>query len=407
MQTKTKSKTQKKWLRFRHKVVRSLLGWTLGVYTRFKYGLKVDKFRDKRPMLILFNHQTAFDQFFVGIAFPQPVYYVASEDLFSNGWVSSLIRYLVAPIPIRKQTTDITAVMNCIRVAREGGTIAIAPEGNRTFSGRIVYMSDAIAPLAKKLKLPIALFRIEGGFGVQPRWSDGTRKGKMHAYVSQVIEPEEYASMTNEELFEKIREGLNVDEVVADGPFKSKKKAEYLERVAYVCPDCGLSEFESHGNDIACKKCGKVITYNEDKTLTGKGFDFPFRFYHDWYAYQEQFINRLDVLQYTDEPIYQDQAQLSEVIVYKKKVLLRKQAQLSLYGDRLVIDEGSENALTLKFADTSVITILGRNKLNIYYGKTLYQLKSHKRFNAMKYMHIFYRYKNITKGEPYAEFLGL
>ena len=116
MPTKTKNKKQKKWLRFRHKVVRSLLGWTLGVYTRFKYGLKVDKFRDpqKRPMLILFNHQTAFDQFFVGLAFKQPVYYVASEDLFSLGFLSRLLCWAVAPIPIKKQTTDVQAVMNCI-----------------------------------------------------------------------------------------------------------------------------------------------------------------------------------------------------------------------------------------------------------------------------------------------------
>ena len=45
-----------------------------------------------RAYLILMNHQTAFDQFFVGMAFKGPVYYVASEDLFSNGWISSLLR---------------------------------------------------------------------------------------------------------------------------------------------------------------------------------------------------------------------------------------------------------------------------------------------------------------------------
>jgi hypothetical protein len=133
----------------------------------------------------------------------------------------------VAPIPIKKQTTDLNAVMNCIRVAREGGTIAIAPEGNRTFSGETVYMSDSIAPLAKKLKLPIALYRIEGGYGVQPRWSDVVRRGKMRGYVSQVIEPEEYADMKPQELFRRIAQGLYVDEAVADGVFLHGKRAEY------------------------------------------------------------------------------------------------------------------------------------------------------------------------------------
>lgn len=404
MRTKTK---QKRWMRFRHRVARNILAATLGAYTKIKYNVKAERFREQgdRAYLILLNHQTAFDQFFVGLSFKGPIYYLASEDLFSNGWVSSVIRYLVAPIPIKKQTTDIGAVMNCIRVAREGGTIAIAPEGNRTYSGKTEYMSDSIAGLAKKMKLPIALYRIEGGYGVQPRWSDGTRKGKMRAYVSRVIEPEEYACMTNEELFAQIQQGLQVNEAVADSLFKSKKKAEYLERAMYVCPFCGLSEFESHGNEITCKKCGVVITYGEDKTLQAK--DFPFRFVNDWYEYQKKFISGLDVLQYTDAPMYTDAANLSEVIVYERKQLLRKDVKITLYGDRIVIDEGTGEELRFDFPEVDAVTVLGRNKLNIYFGKQLYQLKGGKRFNALKYVHIYNRHKNITRGNRDAEFLGL
>ena len=171
MDKTTKSK-KTKWMRPRHRLVRNVLNVTLGLYTRIKYGIKVEKFKEqeKRPYLILMNHQTAFDQFFVGMSFKGAVYYLASEDIFSMGATSSLIRYLVNPIPIKKQTTDVKAIKTCIRVAREGGTIAIAPEGNRTYSGRTEYMSPSIAPLARRLGMPIALFRIEGGYGVHPRW---------------------------------------------------------------------------------------------------------------------------------------------------------------------------------------------------------------------------------------------
>ena len=229
---------KKKWIKCRHSIIRNVAYFPVYVYSKWKYGLTVDRFKEQqdRAYLILYNHQTAFDQFFVGMAFKGPVYYLASEDLFSKGWVSSLIRWLVAPIPIKKQTTDISAVMQCLRVAKEGGTIAIAPEGNRTYSGKTEYMNPAIAGLARKLKLPIALYRIEGGYGAQPRWSDVVRNGKVHSYVSRVIEPEEYAKMTNEELLAAIEEGLFVNEGVSDGIFKSGKRAEYLERAIYVCP---------------------------------------------------------------------------------------------------------------------------------------------------------------------------
>lgn len=409
LQEKTKTKKTKKWMKFRHRVVRDLAYCVLYPYSRLKYGITVEKFKEqgKRSYLILFNHQTAFDQFFVGMAFKGPVYYVASEDLFSMGWVSKLIRWVVAPIPIKKQTTDLNAVMNCIRLAREGGTIAIAPEGNRTFSGETVYMSDAIAPLAKKLKLPIALYRLEGGYGVQPRWSDVVRKGKMRGYVSRVIEPEEYAQMSNEELFDQIRQALYVDEAVADACFRSGKRAEYLERAMYVCPFCGLTTYESKGNEITCKTCSRTVTYGEDKSLKGVGFDFPFPFVKQWYRYQQTTVNALDVLACSHEPLYTEKADLSEVIVYQSKKKLDRNVTLQLYGDKLVLTSETGQTRVFSFAEVQAITILGKNKLNIYHDKHVYQLKGDQRFNALKYVNIFHRHRNMIKGDEHGDFLGL
>lgn len=400
---------EKKWLRFRHRVVRNLAYAVLWPYSRLKYGIRVEKFKEqeKRPYFILFNHQTAFDQFFVGMSFRGPVYYVASEDLFSKGWVSSLIRWIVAPIPIKKQATDLTAIKNCIRVSREGGTIAIAPEGNRTYSGKTEYMAPAIAGLARKLGLPIALYRIEGGYGVHPRWSDVLRRGKMRSYVSRVIQPEEYKVMTNDELFAVIEKELYVDEAVADARFLSSKRAEYLERAMYVCPDCGLSTFESHGNEITCKQCGKTVHYGEDKRLSGVGCDFPYEFVSGWYEYQKDFVNALDVTQYTDMPLYTESTTLSEVIVYHRKDSLCQEATVRLYGDRFVLSGEGMDTLTLPFSEVTAVSVLGRNKLNIYHDGHVYQLKSDKRFNALKYVNIYYRWKNIARGDENGKFLGL
>ena len=404
-----KKKKQNKWIRPRHYVVRSLLAWPFWIYSRVRYKMYIEPFRqqEKRPYLILINHQTPFDQFFVGNAIKGPVYYMATEDIFSLGWLSSVIRWLVAPIPIKKQTTDVSAVMTCMRVAREGGTICIAPEGNRTYSGRTEYMNPAIAALAKKLRVPIALFRIEGGYGAEPRWSDTIRKGKMRGYVSEVISPEEIAAMTKEELAERIEKGLFVDEAVADQTFRGKKRAEYSERMAYVCPFCGLSEFHSEGNITTCKKCGKQIEYGEDKRLRGVNCEFPFSFAAQWYDYQQKYINGLDVTKLTEEALYRETADVFRVLLYKKKLPLRENAALSLYGDRLVLDEGKENELCLPFGEVTAASVLGRNKLNIYHGDDVYQFKGSKRFNALKYVNIYYRYKNISRGNEDDQFLGL
>ena len=405
----SKKNKRKKWIKPRHKVVRNILGAFLTPYCAVKYGIKVEKFKnpEKSPYLILFNHQTAFDQFFVGAAFKDPIYYMATEDIFSNGWVSSLIKYLVEPIPIKKQTTDLKAIMTCIRVAKEGGTIAIAPEGNRTYSGKTVYMSPSIAPLAKKLGMPIALFRIEGGYGVQPRWSDVVRKGKMKAYVSRVITPDEYKNMSDDELFDIIKSELDINEAVADGKFTHKKLAERLERSMYFCPDCGLSTFESKNDIISCKKCSKQIRYLQTKELEGVGFDFPYHFVLDWYEAQEKYVNSLDLEACGDTLFYDEKIlEMREVIPYERKKLISSNAKIKLYGNRAEL-EFDGKAMVCRFDDASTVTVLGKNKLNIYIDGKIYQIKGDEHFNSLKYVHFYTRYKNIVKGEAYVQFLGL
>ncbi len=403
------NQNRQKWVKPRHCIVTRLAGLILYPYMKLKYHIKIDRLKEKpeRQYLILLNHQTPFDQFFVGVSFKRAVYYVATEDIFSLGWVSSLIRWLVAPIPIKKQTTDIHAIKSCIQVASEGGTICIAPEGNRTYSGKTEYMSEGIASLARRLGLPIALYRIEGGYGAEPRWSDVVRKGKMHAYVGRIIEPEEYNALTNGELMVQIKEGLYVNEAVADSEYHHKERAQYLERAVYVCPNCGLAEFESHDHVISCKKCGLSAEYTPKKQLVGVGCDFPFEFVNDWYEYQKEYVRHLDHDEYIHKPMFVDRANVSEVIIRKKKNLLREDSEIKLYGNRIVLDEGTKNQLIMSFEDITVVACLGKNKANIYHKSGVYQLKGSKRFNALKYVNIFYHYVNISKGDKYGEFLGL
>lgn len=397
-------KLKKPWCRFRHRVIRNIAYAVLYPYARLRYGVTVEKFKaqENRPYLILLNHQTPFDQFFAGMAVKGAVYYMATEDIFSMGWISSLIRYLVAPIPIRKQTTDVQAVMTCLRVAKEGGTICIAPEGNRTYSGRTEYMNPAIAPLARKLNMPIALFRIEGGYGVEPRWSDVIRRGRMRAYVSKVIQPEEIAALSDEELYTRIKDGLFVDEACVDGEFHHKRCAEYLERALYVCPKCGFSVLESHDDIVTCQTCHARVRYLPTKELQSIDEPFPFRFVADWYDYQKKFVNSVDTRTYIEEPLYHDTAAVFEVLLYKRKEPLQGAASISLYGDRLVID-----GRVFPFAEVTAVTVLGRNKANIYHDGHVYQLKGNKRFNALKYVHLYYRYRNLSKENEHVEFLGL
>ena len=401
---KKKNSKNKKWVKLRHTIVKNIVFSLLAPYSKIKYGLRVEKLKEgsKRQYFVLYNHQTAFDQFFVGMLFKKHLYYVASEDLFSNGFISKVIRFLVNPIPIKKQSTDVRAIMTCIKVAKEGGSIAIAPEGNRTYSGKTEYMNPSIASLARKLGLPVAFVKIEGGYGTHPRWSDVIRKGTTTCRVSRIMEPEEYAELSDERFAEIIKDELYVNEANAENEYFHKKSAEYLERAMYVCPRCGLSEFESSGDKIRCKRCGVEARYTERKELISESAEFKFRFVSDWYDYQKKFVWNLDLSPYYDKPIYEDTASLKEVIPYERKNLIFEKAKISLYANKVTVECGDKRE-EFSFDEASSLAVLGKNKLNIYLGKRVFQIKGNERFNALKYVNLYYKYRSVMKGENNGE----
>lgn len=401
-------KKEKKWVRFRHRVIRNIAFLVLGAYVRLKYKVKINKFKQqgKRQYFIVMNHQTAIDQFLVGMTVKGPIYYVTSEDLFSNGWVSKLLRWAVAPIPIKKQATDTRAVLNCIRVAKEGGTIAVFPEGNRTYSGTTEYIKPSIVGLIKALKLPVVIMQIKGGYGAHPRWADKPRKGLITVGVTRVLEKEEYENLSGDELYDLLTRELFVDDCKTVGEYTGKGLAEYMERALYVCPRCGLSVLRSEKDTIACIKCGLTAKYLPNKQLESADESFAFRNTKEWYDYQTEFVQSLDLTAYYDKPLFVDEADIYEVALYEKKRLMAEGVTLSLFGDRIEVHTETESC-ELPFEQIRAVSVLGRNKLNVYYKNALYQVKGDRRFNALKFVQIFYRYRQVTKGEENGKFLGI
>ena len=403
---KKKKKGKQKWIKPRHSFFKAVLKPFIRILCKAKYHIKIKKHKDKRQYLIISNHQTPYDQFFVSLSFKNHIYYVTNDDLFSNGFVSSLIDFLVKPIPIKKGTNDVKAVLDCMRVAKEGGSIAIFPEGNRTYSGKTEHIKDTIAPFAKSLKLPIAIYHIHGGYGVHPRWSDKTRKGKMRSGVSEIIEYEDYKNMSNEELYSLICDKLYINEGKLGKEYFSKSSAQYIERAMFFCPNCEIGDWYSQGETVTCQKCGTSLKYLPTKELAVINGNFPYSFISEWYDAQVSYVRSLDLTPYDNTPIFTDTISLFEVIPWKKKISLGKSVKLSTFSDRIELDSGNEIKV-VPFASITAMGIIGRNKLNYYFDKRVFQIKGETRFNALKHMNIYYHSTNILKGETEYGTLGL
>ena len=147
------------------------------------------------------------------------------------------------------------------------------------------------------------------------------------------------------------------------------------------------------------------IRYMPNKELRGINCDFPYKFVLDWSRAQEKFVSELDLSPYQDTPMYRERANLREEIPYDRKNLLMEDAEVILYGDRIEV-RGKEDFI-FPLEETSAVTVLGRNKLNIYQEGRIFQLKGDKRFCALKFVHIYHRYQNVKKGETHDSFLGI
>ena len=377
-------KKQKHWVKKRHAAVFAFLRFAMAPFLWLRYHYRAEKAPIRKgPCIVLSNHQATMDPFFISKAFPFQLYFYASDDLF-NLKVSPLIRYLAAPIPKSKSVADLKAVMISLRVLREGGAIGITPEGNRTLSGRLWEIGDSVAKLVKTAKVPLVLFNLCGGYGTDPRWGVKIRRGtKFVGRVRRILTPEEYAGMSDEELFGIIKNELDVDDTLSGKRYKSRRRAEYIERALYMCPVCGsIGTIHSHGTGFCCTSCKTEAEYTEDLKISPPVGGYS-RIY-EWYEWERQEIVRRIL---GGEKISDGDILFRESVKLQKKIKLPGNT-VTLDKDSLMISGGGAET-RYPLAEIDAITAVGKKKFNFYYKGKILQVKGGKRFCAIKYVHAF------------------
>lgn len=378
-----KGKKRSTWIKRRHAMIFAFLRPIMGLYFKLRYNYKAQRSRLKKgAYLIISNHQTTMDPFMLSLSFRFPIYFMASDDLF-NLKVSPLINYLVAPIPKSKSVRDIAAMRTVFNVIKEGGAVGIFPEGNRTISGGQWEMTDAIAKLAKLLKVPLVIYNIHGGYGTDPRWGHSIRKGRASGGVRRIVSVEELAEMSNSELFESIKDSLAVNDADSGVSFRSGRRAEYIERALYMCPVCrNVSGIVSHKHKLKCRFCGNESVYTEKLSLSPAVAGFE-RIY-DWYEWERREIVKA---------VAQGMRVEDGDILFRESVKFKRKKKLD--GDRVSIDKdklviyGGKGEQVFPLADITAFTMVGKKKFNFYYEDKTLQVKGNKRFCAIKYVHIF------------------
>ena len=311
-----------------------------------------------------------------------------------------LLMYCFGPIPKRKGFTDTACIRTICRVAKEGGNIHICPEGNRQWCDSQFYIDKAVVKLVRLIKLPLILYNIKGGYGILPRWGKAKRKGRLTGSIKKIVSWEEICAMSDDELYETIVSNLKVIDSTSGELYKSDERAEYLERMLFLCPKCGKEHtLHSHGNDVTCEHCGLTVTYGEDLHLTSNDPDFHFDRLVDWYEFQQQYVRDFDLE--SVDVIYSD----DDVTLYDKTELERvqvAQGKLTLTKDTLTIGDFSVPTSEVYGGSTQ-----DSGKLLFNVGNKSYMAVGPERFNAIKYLLFFNRVCKLVAEQGGDKYYGL
>ncbi len=401
----------KRWMHGRHQVVYSILRPLLGLYYRFAYNYRGERYiaEDRhQPYLILSNHNGSVDPILLAQSFRQPIYFVASDHIFRWGWTSKLIAYLVAPIPIVKAQLDLKAIRQMTQIRQEGGTIGLFPSGNGSFAGPEMPIFPATAKLARSLKMPVLLFRMDGGYLTQPRWGESTRKGILNGRVVRELSVAKIESMEPSALNQLIQQTLNADpyadfdsgveiDPCSKQLYRGERLAEYLERVLFVCPQCNqLNTLRSKDDRLSCP-CGFTVRYGEDglfyqvesspdqphsKLPHVKAFDqFQKNFLASWLD-QESIQSTHRLL-----PFFTDDAETLTIVQRASHTEQVQHGQLSLFLDRLSFRPIDGPSLEFPVEQISFITVHGPQTLQFQDARTsnVYEVHSERPRSAYKY----------------------
>lgn len=334
-----------------HKVVYNLARVPMYITSKLKFGFHTEKpLKLQNPYIVVSNHTTYWDQFFVGLSFSKHMYFLASEHSFRMGLVSFIMRSFAAPIGRVKGSTDASAALSIIRRVRKGRNICFFPEGERSFDGRTADLHPTAAKLLRTAGVPVVTYRLRGGYLTDPRWAKHRRRGRVRGSVVRIYTPEELKRMSVGEIHDAILSDIYEDAWETQRSekliYRGKKLAEGLEEALFICPKCGGTDtMTGRGNVFSCS-CG--MTAEMDETGFFKE-GAPFETVAAWDDWQrDELAGRLaeDSFRFSDEGAWLarlgDKHDLNRVA---EGTITLTRCGLTVGGQTFALDEMSDCAL--------------------------------------------------------------
>lgn len=264
----------------------------------FKYTKKnMDKVSKKEPCLYLMNHSAFVDlQIASTILWPKRYSIIMTSDGFVG---KNLLMKTIGCIPTQKFVSDSVLVRDIFHSIKKNKiSVLLYPEASYSFDGTATTLPESLGKLVKKLGVPVVMISTKGAFAHQPLYNNlQKRKVKISAEIECLLTKEQIEKLSFEEINQIIGEQFKFDNFKwqQENQIKidEKFRADYLHRVLYKCPHCGIEgQTVGEGTTLTCNTCGKVWELDEYGFMKAQNGETEFSHIPDWYNYERQAVRQ-------------------------------------------------------------------------------------------------------------------
>jgi 1-acyl-sn-glycerol-3-phosphate acyltransferase len=158
---------------------------------------------DSGGVLLVCNHNSFLDVFLLGIPLRRSLNYVARSTLFVP--VLGFLMRSVGGFPIQREGIGASGMKETMRRLRDGGVVALFPEGTRSRDGQLGELKPGIAALAARVGVPVVPAGLAGLFEVWPRFRRLPVAHPIRIHYGPPIMPEELAGLDTDSATALIR----------------------------------------------------------------------------------------------------------------------------------------------------------------------------------------------------------
>lgn len=183
------------------KAIKDIIRWivrgAIYLWCKIYYGAEIkglENIPKEGPLIFCGNHRNYLDPPLIVATAKRDMKFLAKEELYNNKFLAFL-GWAFEAIPVKRDEKDVSAIKTSLKILKNGGNIALFPEGTRNGLEK-----------GEKVKDGVAFFAVRSGAKVVPCGIRGGIKGQRKVTITygKPLDYSEYKGCKDKDVLDNI-----------------------------------------------------------------------------------------------------------------------------------------------------------------------------------------------------------